>query len=716
MNLLVAVLLSLPATARADDAAKKAQTHYIQGVLLERRGMAAEALAAYEEALKADPNSAYVGKEAAELALELGQPEKALAMALDVVRLEPDNAESQVLMGRVRWARGEMAEAQAAFEKALKLDPKSSDSVFSLSALLAASAPKKAKALLERFLREQPSLASEAHFQLAKIDLQQGNMPGAIKHLKQSVALDPDGESLPARYALAQAYEVEKSTPAALAEYMELAKLEPENTALLGHIGEIHAADDRWEEAAEWFDRARRLSPGDPSANHWLALYAEKQGDFDKAADYLKTSTALYEDAPLALRLSYYLSQAGKTAEAVAVLEEAHRRFPKNDQVSYFLALGYQDQKREKEAAKLLEDVVAVKPDYRDARYQLGVALERMGDLDGAEKQFRALLAQRPDDASALNYLGYTLTERGQKLGEAEEMIVRAVGLEPTNGAYQDSLGWVHHKQGKHGQAAAELIGALKLLPDDETVWEHLGDAQLAAGRPEEAWLAYKRSQAYTTGASAAAKKAYKLQKRFSREALGGLFQRHLASVQGVIKKLSGLAILTARVGPKTVKMDAITTFKAPAALTVEVLGGPFFSTVLRLAADGEEYEVTPFNIEGIEKGAAEEAAMAAVGVMRDFLNGKYLKGGAKYRRRWWSRKRWLEAGGARLVLDRQENVVAAVELEGGVVTRLDAEELARDSGRLVPRRLTARGKHFEIGLYFNEIKLDLEPLRGPGE
>src|SRR5262249_25638222 len=159
-------------------------------------------------------------------------------------------------------------------------------------------------------------------------------------------ALNPDSDSLPARYALAQVYEAERSTKAALGEYLEIAKLEPENAALLDHVGEIYVLEDDWDEAGKLFEQAKRLQPSDPSANHWLALRAEKQNDYNAASEYLKASAAVSDDAALNMRLSYYLTQAGRLKEAVAVLEAAHARWPQNDQVSYFLALGYDDLKR----------------------------------------------------------------------------------------------------------------------------------------------------------------------------------------------------------------------------------------------------------------------------------------------------------------------------------------------------------------------------------
>ena len=92
--------------------------------------------------------------------------------------------------------------------------------------------------------------------------------------------------------------------------------------------------------------------------------------------------------------------------------------------------------------------------------------------------------AKKPDDASILNYLGYSLADRGLKLDAAKEFIERAVRLDGQNPAYQDSLGWVYFKLGRSTEAVAELSSAAEKIADDATVWDHLGDASAANGKP----------------------------------------------------------------------------------------------------------------------------------------------------------------------------------------------------------------------------------------
>src|SRR5512147_3326686 len=102
-------------------------------------------------------------------------------------------------------------------------------------------------------------------------------------------------------------------------------------------------------------------------------------------------------------------------------------------------------------------------------------------------------LARNPDNANALNYIGYTWAERGIRLDEAEKMISRAIELRPEDGFIVDSLGWVYYmrarplvQSGKMDAAQAYLERALseleradELTGGDPVISEHLGDTYL---------------------------------------------------------------------------------------------------------------------------------------------------------------------------------------------------------------------------------------------
>lgn len=110
------------------------------------------------------------------------------------------------------------------------------------------------------------------------------------------------------------------------------------------------------------------------------------------------------------------------------------------------------------------------------ARTTLATAQQMSGDTAAAEKTLREVLKETPGNPIALNNLGYFLTERGEKLEEAVEMIRQALKIDPRNPSYLDSLGWAYFKLGKLSDAEKYLTDAARVDADSATILEHLGD------------------------------------------------------------------------------------------------------------------------------------------------------------------------------------------------------------------------------------------------
>ena len=132
----------------------------------------------------------------------------------------------------------------------------------------------------------------------------------------------------------------------------------------------------------------------------------------------------------------------------------------------------------------------------------LSSAQERAGDPRGSEESLRRILARDPDDATALNNLGYFLTERNERLPEALDMIKRAVKAEPTNPNYLDSLGWVYFKLGQLDEAERYLNDAARRNTRSSTVQEHLGDLHHKRGQLEQARAFWRKAIGLTTDAT----------------------------------------------------------------------------------------------------------------------------------------------------------------------------------------------------------------------
>jgi tetratricopeptide (TPR) repeat protein len=129
--------------------------------------------------------------------------------------------------------------------------------------------------------------------------------------------------------------------------------------------------------------------------------------------------------------------------------------------------------------------------------YTRGITWHELDSWPEAEADFRRALELNPEHPQVLNYLGYSLVERGEKLDEALMMIERAVAGEPQNGAIVDSLGWVYFKLGRHDEAVLHLERAAGLEPVDPVINDHLGDAYWAVGRHREAEFQWSRALSF---------------------------------------------------------------------------------------------------------------------------------------------------------------------------------------------------------------------------
>jgi tetratricopeptide (TPR) repeat protein len=146
------------------------------------------------------------------------------------------------------------------------------------------------------------------------------------------------------------------------------------------------------------------------------------------------------------------------------------------------------------EAAEILTGLIneSKTPDWR-LRYSRGVAYERMNKWPEAQADLQAALDARPDEPELLNYLGYSLIDRGERLKDAMAMVEKAVAANPRSGAMIDSLGWAYYRQGDYKKAVEKLEQAVEFEAGDPDINNHLGDAYWKAGRRDEAQFQWRR-------------------------------------------------------------------------------------------------------------------------------------------------------------------------------------------------------------------------------
>lgn len=195
------------------------------------------------------------------------------------------------------------------------------------------------------------------------------------------------------------------------------------------------------------------------------------------------------------------LYQSGETDAAVDRLFALGEARP--DSVLVASALGDMLRREERfaEAVEAYDRAVALIDEIEERHWVLlytrAIALERTGNWDRAEPEFRRVLEFVPDEPQVLNYLGYSLIEQRRNLDEALDMIERAVAGEPDSGYITDSLGWAFYRLGRYDEAVPVMERAVELLPRDPILNDHLGDVYYAVGRTREARFQWRRALSF---------------------------------------------------------------------------------------------------------------------------------------------------------------------------------------------------------------------------
>ena len=237
---------------------------------------------------------------------------------------------------------------------------------------------------------------------------------------------------------------------------------------------------------------AADLAPNEDLIRYELGRLSER---LRRNADAVTHFASIKKGAPLYrlahLQQALNLTDLERNAEAITQLRSIITEDPAD--VRAYLALGgiHSRAKDYRSAATLFDEAISAVPSTAaeawNLHYQRGIAHERLDEWDQAEPAFRKALELKPNDADILNYLGYSLIDKGLKLDEAVKMVEKAVELEPDSGFIIDSLGWAYFRLGRIEDAIVELERAVAILPGDATINDHLGDAYWAAGRKTEA-------------------------------------------------------------------------------------------------------------------------------------------------------------------------------------------------------------------------------------
>jgi len=464
-------------------------------------GKAAEAIPVLRRLAEADPDRSEPTALLADAYEQAGRTDAAVSLLESVVARRP---QFYAPLAALYVKQGRLEDAVAAYQRAVGRSPQDPDLKTRLAVTLLSGGRSadvgRAVTLLQDARRQSPG-DTHVLYLLGQAQRMAGQLDEAETTARQLIAIAPRQSS--GAYALAQVLE-QKQSYQEIVDLLEPVVSSPEATGkpgagdltpLLVSLGFAYQELGQHDRAIGAFDRAQAASPADESIEVYRIATLVAARRYREALERASAAAAARPGDQRLVRLrAEALRCAGKEDEAIRSLEDAltaHR-----DDVSAHLALSELQAgvKRYDAAARVLEQAMARFPADLSLPFQLGSVFERQGRIPEAERRFKDVIAKDPLHAPALNYLGYMLADRGERLGEAIGYIERAVRIEPWNGAFLDSLGWAYYKQGRLDLAEPALRKAAARRPRDSAVQDHFGDLLFRLERYQEAMSAWRKA------------------------------------------------------------------------------------------------------------------------------------------------------------------------------------------------------------------------------
>jgi tetratricopeptide (TPR) repeat protein len=488
---------------------------------------------AFKKILNVDPGSKEGLASLAELYFEQGD----YAGTVEQLKRVPDGDLDSRLLGMLGYAYSQLHDyesAVATYEKAMAQDSENQNLRRAYAeALLGMGNSPAARAEFEKVLKAEPDDAV-TYLRLAQLDRQEGRFDQARKELERARTLQPDkAEDLDITYQEGLLEDAAGNQDKAIEIFQGLVKkseraadqytpAEANNHALfLEKLGLIYRQQKKSDLALQTFRRMVAMGDGQASRGEELIIDLMRQNhQLPQALAEVNAAIAKFPDEhSLRILRAYVLGESGQVEEAIKQLQALLNNSPDDRQIYLSMMQVYSQAKQYDAAEQAINKALAASPKPEDqeySRFLLGSVYERQKKYDLAEEQFKKVLEVNPFNASAANYLGYMLADRGVRLEESLKYIQKAIQLEPNNGAYLDSLGWAYYKMNRFDLAEPPLEQAARMISDDPTILEHLGHVYLRMGKEKLAvqeWEAALKEWPQATSSDFDAEQAARLQK-----------------------------------------------------------------------------------------------------------------------------------------------------------------------------------------------------------
>ncbi len=508
----------------------EAYHHFTNAVIFEQEGVFDDAVKEYELALSYEPLNYDIRVALGTLYLNLSRPASAVDALLPITE---KTGEVYQLLGDAFRIQGQDLEAEESYRRAYAADSTNVNINYQLG-VYAVHANRVDEAAnyfrraaigsgnYELFAQIADMYANFKQYDSAAVYIESAirlNQNDPSLFSRQAVYLYSAGKKSESKQVLQHATLIHPNDARLLAQLIETynaennidsvryyaekfvirSDIKAEDRVVFERIGAVLIRANQRDVAKRVFLKTLNFDPENPFALFYLGRMEADSSRFDSARLYFDRLIAVDSTVPDGwTNLAFVYQQKKQLDSAEQVLELAARHVTSDrDNIQFFLAQILSQKEMPDSAIAVLKNAIVEGGDTVRALFQTGAEYEKIKNYDKASEAFELLLTINPQHHPTLNYFGYMLADRGERLTEALDMIERALKSEPESGAYLDSYAWVLYKLGRYQEALIQIQKAVSKTNNDPVVIEHLGDIEYALGNIQNARDAWNTALAF---------------------------------------------------------------------------------------------------------------------------------------------------------------------------------------------------------------------------
>lgn len=473
-----------------------------------------------------------IAEQATQMAITYQAPLEASKGAELWAKTAPNNLQAQLIA--MTLSIGQSADKAIPYLiRALEINPTQVDQyIIEIQTRLSNTSAQKLKEALNQIAQERPK-DPYAHLAAAQSAAQQGDIKNANRWVDSALTLEPNLTHALELKARLIRYATDTDNPALLFLAEKVSKF-PDNKELrlfysnalmdngnsaeakiqLSHLtndkklggqalvflGEIFLKEHKFQDALATLQKALEFPESRDAAQYLMGETEERQGHFQAAVRWYSDIDPGSYQIPAVLRATALLKTQKLYKDAIDLL---HSSTPSTIEEQKQLIIAEIDllnaSQSLEDAMKMANELLPKLPTDQDVLFIHAVTAAKLKNLDIAETDLRNILKQNPNNAKALNALGYILSFNKNRLEEALQYLKQALALSPTNPAFMDNVGWIYYQLGNINEAKTYLTKA-NSLSDDPDIATHYGEILWSSDHKEEAIAIWKK--AYTKNSS----------------------------------------------------------------------------------------------------------------------------------------------------------------------------------------------------------------------